>query len=167
MSHGLDQLSSGEQSVLGLMFYARRLSSAGGVLLIDEPELHLHPALHSLLFAVLGEVADRAQIWTVSHSTRLVTAASAGALVHVTPATAEDRNQVARVAGDEDRLALLYDLGIDPAEALQADLLLIVEGDTDQDVEPSTASRDRACAVRDRRERRRSDEHESRVDRRL
>lgn len=132
VSHGLDQLSSGEQSVLGLMFYARRLSSAGGVLLIDEPELHLHPALHSLLFAVLGEVADRAQIWTVSHSTRLVTAASAGALVHVIPAAAKDQNQAIRVAGDEDRLALLYDLGIDPAEALQADLLLIVEGDTDR-----------------------------------
>lgn len=131
-SHRLDDLSSGEQSVLGLMFYVRRLSSSGGVLLIDEPELHLHPALHPLLFDVLGDVAERAQIWTVTHSTRLVSSASAQALVHLRAANEQQANQGERVRDDHARVALLLDLGIDPAEALQADLLLVVEGDSDR-----------------------------------
>lgn len=133
-THDLDQLSSGEQSVLGLMFYVRRLSATGGILLIDEPELHLHPALHPLLFSVLDDVAKRAQIWTVTHSTRLVTSTSAQALVHVRAAGLQDTNQAVQVRDDHDRLALLEDLGIDPAEALQADLLLIVEGESDRQI---------------------------------
>lgn len=132
IAHGLDELSSGEQSVLGLMFYVRRLSASGGILLIDEPELHLHPALHPLLFSVLDDVAERAQIWTVTHSTRLVTSTSPQALVHVRPASMEDINQAIQVRDDQARLALLEDLGIDPAEALQADILLLVEGESDR-----------------------------------
>lgn len=132
VQHGLDRLSSGEQAVLGLMFYAHRLSSAGGVLLIDEPEQHLHPALHSLLLSVLNDVAEQAQIWVVTHSTRLVAAASPTALIHVRPATEAAENQAIPSRDDAARIALLEDLGIDPAEALQADLLLIVEGDSDR-----------------------------------
>jgi len=132
IEHGLDELSSGEQSVLGLMFYVRRLSSAGGLLLIDEPELHLHPSLQPTLLQALDDVADRAQIWIVTHSTALVTSVSRDALVHVLPPDETGTDQATRVADQDEHVALLEDLGIDAAAALQASLLLIVEGDEDR-----------------------------------
>jgi hypothetical protein len=129
--HNIDQLSSGEQEVLTLMFYVRRLSSSGGLLLIDEPELHLHPALQQSLFSVLESVADRAQICIVTHSPKLVTAALLDAVIHMTPTAGEDSNQVSKAADEEARGELLSDLGVHPIDVLQSDMLVVVEGSLD------------------------------------
>lgn len=130
-SHTIDQLSSGEQEVLGLMYYVRRLSARGGILIIDEPELHLHPALQRSLFAVLENVAERAQVWIATHSPRLVTAANLDAVLHMTPPSTEARNQIERASDEEARLRLLDELGVHPIEVLQTDALIIVEGNSD------------------------------------
>jgi predicted ATPase len=131
LEHTLDQLSSGEQEALGLMFFVRRLSSRGGVLLNDEPELHLHPALQRSLFAILEGIANRAQVIISTHSPRLVVATSLEAVLHMSPPTKEDVNQLRRAHDEESRLQLLDDLGVHPIEVLQSDLLVIVEGTTD------------------------------------
>ena len=72
--HSLTQLSSGEQEALGLMYLVRRLSSRGGILLIDEPELHLHPTLQRTIVAVLERASGRSQLWLSMHSPALITA---------------------------------------------------------------------------------------------
>jgi hypothetical protein len=131
-SHSLDQLSSGEQEVLSLSFLVRRLSSSGGVLLIDEPELHLHPALQQSLFAQLSQIADRAQVWIVTHSPRLVTSAPLGAILHMRGPSSADNNQLHRAGGEEDRASVLDDLGIHPIEILQSQFLVVVEGESDK-----------------------------------
>jgi predicted ATPase len=132
MSHSLDHLSSGEQEVLNLGFFIRRLRARGGVLLIDEPELHLHPALQRSLFAQLEDVAERAQVWLVTHSPRLVTAAPLSAILHMRAPTAEDQNQIRRASAEEDRVLLLDDLGIHPVEVLQSQFVVVVEGSVDE-----------------------------------
>ena len=129
--HTINQLSSGEQEVLGLMYFVRRLSSRGGVLLIDEPELHLHPSLQRALFSALESTAGRAQVWIATHSPRLITAAPLDAIVRMVPAGGSGDNQVHRASDEEDRLRLLEDLGVHPVEALQSDALIVVEGATD------------------------------------
>ena len=132
VKHTIDQLSSGEQEVLGLMYFVRRLSARGGVLLIDEPELHLHPSLQRALFSALEATAERAQVWIATHSARLITAAPLDAIVHIVPATGDGANQVARASDEADRMRLLEDLGVHPIEALQSDALVVVEGPTDE-----------------------------------
>ena len=129
--HGIDQLSSGEQEVLALMFFARRLSASGGLLLIDEPELHLHPALQRSLFSVLENVADRAQVWIVTHSPKLVSAAPLNAVIHMTPTSGDDSNQLTKASDEEARGELLSDLGVHPIDVLQSDMLVVVEGEMD------------------------------------
>ena len=44
-THGLDELSAGEHQVLILLYQISRWMEKGGVVLIDEPDLYLHPSL--------------------------------------------------------------------------------------------------------------------------
>jgi hypothetical protein len=129
--HGLDQLSSGEQEVLALMFYVRRLSATGGLLLVDEPELHLHPALQRSLFAVMENIAERAQVWIITHSPKLVTAAPLDAVLHMRPTDGTDANQLTKSSDEEARGRLLSELGVHPVDVLQSDSLVVVEGEAD------------------------------------
>lgn len=129
--HSIDQLSSGEQEVLALMFYVRRLSAHGGLLLVDEPELHLHPTLQQSLFAVMENIAERAQVWIVTHSPKLVSTAPLGAVLHMSPTDGTDKGQLTKASDEEDRGRLMSDLGVHPIDVLQSDSLVVVEGEMD------------------------------------
>lgn len=130
--HPIDKLSSGEKSLLGLMYFVRRLSASGGVLLLDEPEQHLHPTLQAALFEAMRELADRAQVIVVSHSTNLISTVPVSGLLEVRPASESKANQITRMAAQPDKMSLLAELGLTPAQVLQADGLLVLEGKTDQ-----------------------------------
>jgi hypothetical protein len=60
--HGLPDLSSGEQELLAMMYFLRRVAVAGGVLCLDEPEQHLHPTLQAALLDVMASLTERAQL---------------------------------------------------------------------------------------------------------
>jgi predicted ATPase len=130
--HPIDKLSSGEKSLLGLMYFVRRLSASGGVLLLDEPEQHLHPTLQAALFEAMKELADRAQVIVVSHSTNLISTVPVSGLLEVRPASESKENQLTRLTAQPNKMSLLAELGLTPAQVLQTDGLLVVEGKTDQ-----------------------------------
>jgi predicted ATPase len=67
--HGLDELSAGEHQVLILLFQIGRWLETGGIALIDEPDLYLHPSLVAGLLARLEKmVSDRkGQLIITSH----------------------------------------------------------------------------------------------------
>lgn len=68
--HSLDELSAGEHQVLILVYIISRWLQPGGIVLIDEPDLYLHPSLVSSLLANLERlVAERhGQLILTSHS---------------------------------------------------------------------------------------------------
>lgn len=68
-THGLDELSAGEHQVLIQLYLINRWLEKGGVALIDEPDLYLHPSLISGFLARLEKmVADRnGQLIITSH----------------------------------------------------------------------------------------------------
>ncbi|MCF8002972.1 MAG: ATP-binding protein [Chromatiaceae bacterium] len=68
-THGLDELSAGEHQVLIQLYLINRWLEKGGVALIDEPDLYLHPSLVSSFLARLEKmVADRGgQLIITSH----------------------------------------------------------------------------------------------------
>lgn len=129
--HGLGDLSSGEQEMLSLMYFVRRLSASGGVLLIDEPEQHLHPTLQASLFEAMRGLADRAQVFVVSHSVNLIAASPMTGLVQLQAAVDPAVNQASRLNDNPTRVQLMADLGITAADLTQSDMLLVVEGETD------------------------------------
>lgn len=130
--HALRDLSSGEQEMMALMYFVRRLSASGGILCLDEPEQHLHPTLQAALFEAMRDVADRAQLIVVSHSVNLIATAPLGALLQIAPPVSGLDNQALRLSKEPERSQLLNELGITPADLLQSDLILVVEGETDE-----------------------------------
>lgn len=67
--HGIDDLSSGEHQVLIQLYMIDRWMEDGGIALIDEPDLYLHPSLVSGFLAQLETmVSDRnGQLLISSH----------------------------------------------------------------------------------------------------
>ena len=67
--HPLDDLSSGERQILIQTYLVSRWLQPGGVVMLDEPDLHLHPSLvHQFLAHVDALVADRnGQLFLTSH----------------------------------------------------------------------------------------------------
>lgn len=132
--HLLSALSSGEQEMLGLMYYMRRLSATGGVLCIDEPELHLHPTLQAAVFSSMRDLSERAQVFVVSHSPSLISTAPASALIQVAAPNGHSGNQARRLEDETNRRDLISILGVTPANLVQNDLILAVEGQRDREI---------------------------------
>jgi len=130
-AHGLDDLSNGEKEMLALMYFVRRLTAAGGILVLDEPERHLHPSLQVALFEVMHELANRAQVIVVTHSASLIAAASEESLVTMEPPTCPGGEQLCPVNTRFDRGQLLGELGVTPGLLAQTDILVVVEGEKD------------------------------------
>ncbi len=68
-THSLDELSAGEHQVLIQLYLINRWMEKGGIALIDEPDLYLHPSLVAGFLASLEKmVADRqGQLIITSH----------------------------------------------------------------------------------------------------
>ena len=69
-SHGLGDLSSGEKQLTLLLIEIHRRISRGSVILIDEPEISLHPAWQRGLVVALDKIIEQynAQVIMATHS---------------------------------------------------------------------------------------------------
>ncbi|MBW7876632.1 MAG: AAA family ATPase [Candidatus Cloacimonetes bacterium] len=69
-SHLLDDLSAGEHQVLILIYLISRFLQPEGIVLIDEPDLYLHPSLISPLLSTLEQLVQSrdGQFVITSHS---------------------------------------------------------------------------------------------------
>ena len=72
-SHGLDDLSAGEHQILIQLYLVSRWLQKGGVVMIDEPDLHLHPSLLSLFLSTLEQLVLKrgGQLILTSHNPEL------------------------------------------------------------------------------------------------
>ncbi|MFG0761705.1 AAA family ATPase [Aeromonas media] len=68
--HSLDELSAGEHQVLILVYLISRWLQPGGIVLIDEPDLYLHPSLVGSLLGNLERLVaeQQGQLIITSHS---------------------------------------------------------------------------------------------------
>lgn len=70
VEHTLDELSAGEHQVLIQLYLVSRFLKPGGIVMIDEPDLHLHPSLVPAFLARLeSQVKERdGQLILTSHN---------------------------------------------------------------------------------------------------
>ncbi|TWU49442.1 ATP-dependent nuclease [Rubripirellula reticaptiva] len=158
LAHGLDtlvdldELSSGEKSVVQLFYpliehqikalleqYARgETATAAAVsrnpwcILIDEPELHLHPALQVKVLDYLRTLSllSDSQVILTTQSTAIIENATFEELYLLRPAehTSETENQLTQLATDEERLQTIRDLFGSPVNLTSMQPVVVVEG---------------------------------------
>lgn len=68
--HSIGELASGEKQIIALLAFADRWLREGGVLLVDEPDLHLHPSVTMQLVDALRQIVKQrnGQMFFTSHS---------------------------------------------------------------------------------------------------
>ena len=153
-SHGketfidIDDLSSGEKSIIQLFFplvehrVKEILQKLRGevnatirkalCVLIDEPELHLHPDLQTKILDYFRRLStrDNAQFIIATHSQTIVENANSDELYLLRPAEAviASENQLIRVATDDERLDLLREVFGSTSNLTAMRPFLVVEG---------------------------------------
>jgi predicted ATPase len=98
-------LSSGEKEVFFLLSFFLRHNVTNAVVVIDEPELHLHPELGRLLIRAMQGVKSNNQIWLATHNAEIIDEAG--------------RDRVIYIASDPDTRASRVTPGSDEAEAIK------------------------------------------------
>lgn len=70
VSHSIDELSAGEHQVLILIYLISRWMQKGGIVLIDEPDLYLHPSLINPLLSTIEQLVKKrdGQLIITSHA---------------------------------------------------------------------------------------------------
>lgn len=65
-------LSSGEKEVFFILSFFVRHNVESAVIVVDEPELHLHPELARLLVRTMQSVRKGNQVWLATHNTEII-----------------------------------------------------------------------------------------------
>lgn len=135
--HDLNELSSGEKEILFGYLRLRTKTPRNSIILLDEPELHLNPALLSGLPAFynkhIGEARNN-QLILVTHSDailRPVVGSAEYMLVHLSPpgaGTGESNNQASLVSGSDEFERTVISLVGDVATYKPDAKYLLVEG---------------------------------------
>jgi len=80
----LDQLSSGEREVIAFFTYLCTKAINNSILIIDEPELHLHPKWQSIILYSLHQIFPNSQIFLATHSNEISQSVSESELFGLT-----------------------------------------------------------------------------------
>ncbi len=68
----VDQLSTGEIEIFTMLGWFATRDVSEGIVFIDEPELHLHPAWHRTIMLALRTVLPQAQLICATHSPEIL-----------------------------------------------------------------------------------------------
>lgn len=72
----LDQLSSGEREVIAFFTYLCTKAINNSIIIIDEPELHLHSKWQSIILYAIHKIFPNVQLFVASHSNEIHQASS-------------------------------------------------------------------------------------------
>ena len=131
-------MGSGAQNILYFIAAIVYLKSYD-LILIDEPELHLHPEIARQFFDIIKRIAENKQTFITTHSTVFVDQAD---LTNTWIVRRENKeSKVMRVQEPEDLRNILYELGLRPSDLFYSNSLIFVEGSTEKVVLPVLAKK--------------------------
>jgi len=78
-----NDLSSGEKEVFFILSFFIRHNVENAIIVIDEPELHLHPELSRLLIRNMKSIRNGNQIWVATHNSEIIDEAGRDKVIYV------------------------------------------------------------------------------------
>lgn len=103
-------LSSGEKEVFFLLSFFVRHNVESAVIVIDEPELHLHPELARLLVRIMQSVRPGNQIWLATHNTEIIDEAGRDRVTYLARDPCNFQQIVTSATDESEALLRLKDL---------------------------------------------------------
>ncbi|CAM3465755.1 AAA family ATPase [Aquirufa ecclesiirivi] len=79
-----NDLSSGEKEVFFILSFFIRHNVENAIIVIDEPELHLHPELSRLLIRNIKSIKKGNQIWMATHNSEIIDETGRDKVIYVT-----------------------------------------------------------------------------------
>ncbi|WP_329683564.1 AAA family ATPase [Longimicrobium sp.] len=107
------------------------------LLLVEEPEIHLHPALETTVLRYLKSIGLRCQIFVTTHSTNFLDTAE---MKNVYLVSREGATQVEQIDTEEAEAILPKELGLRLSSLFMYDRLVFVEGPIDEEIVREWAS---------------------------
>jgi len=101
------------------------------ILLVEEPEIHLHPALETSMMRYLKSIGKDCQIFITTHSTNFLDTAE---MRNVYLASRDNSTNIQMINVEEAEQSIPRELGIRLSSLFMFDRLVFVEGPTDEDV---------------------------------
>jgi putative ATP-dependent endonuclease of OLD family len=127
----LKYISSGSKEILALLTTIVDAREDTNLLLIEEPELHLHPEAERKVFELISSVAeDGPQVFVTTHSDVFVNEAESDSIIRVARDKSTELHDLSGRSLDQE----LSDLGYDKSGLLQSRAVIFVEGKSDERV---------------------------------
>jgi hypothetical protein len=101
------------------------------ILLVEEPEIHLHPALETSMMRYLKKIGAQSQIFITTHSTNFLDTAE---MKNVYLTTRNESTKIELIDAAEAEVAIPRELGIRLSSLFMFDRLVFVEGPSDEEV---------------------------------
>lgn len=129
-SFNAEEISAGSKEILTLITQIYLAEQETDLLLLEEPELHLHPEAEQHIFDVISDIAgeDGPQVIVSTHSDVFVNQSEVSNLIRVE----RDGMTTLREVQQEDSWNVLTDLGYSKSGLLQSDAVVFVEGLSDK-----------------------------------
>ncbi len=132
----IDQASSGEKEMINFLLGIFAFNINNGIIIIDEPELHLHPKWQSILLNLFIELSSRTknQFIFASHSPTFITGETYNHVIRVyTGSDSVSRCSVLKESKELDLKDILHIVNSTNNEKIFfADIVILVEGITDR-----------------------------------
>ena len=130
--HAINTLSSGELIALQLLHFVKLHYRQGSILLVDEPEQHLHPSLQVEIANAVRQGVGEGQLWLVTHSPNILQSTPGQDTLVLSRAPGGAQVEAHWADSPDKKLGLLSELGVAPGLWVPGNYILVVEGQSDE-----------------------------------
>lgn len=102
-------LSSGEKEVFFILSFFLRHDVSNSVIVVDEPELHLHPELARLLIRTMQSIRPGNQIWLATHNSEIIDEAGRDRVIYIARDRASQKATITLATDETESMRQLKD----------------------------------------------------------